>query len=81
MWFPVKWQRFFNVFFQPIWDGGVELSEKDEADLISISKKLESECPNLKLLIGNLIRNAECKPTQQRWDPAVISYFLNIWAK
>lgn len=61
---------------------GIILCHDDAEDMTEVISVVSHQCPQFKDLIANQLRNAKSvDPRQRRWDPALISLALNIYAK
>lgn len=61
---------------------GITLCPADHDDMTRIVKDLIPNAPKFAALFHSQVKNAECAdPWQRKWDTAIISLALNIYAK
>ena len=60
----------------------VLLCDEDNEDFKNILQSISAKAPQFKLLFESQLSNAQHKDARQRrWDPAVISLCINLWAR
>lgn len=70
------------IILQKLNKSGICLCTQDEKDMIILLNKLMEVCPNFKVLLDNQLRNVQHEDARaNRWDPSIISWCLNMWAK
>ena len=66
----------------PNFNPSVVLCEEDNEDFSNMLETICGKAPEFKLLFESQLSNARHKDAhQRRWDPAVISLCINLWAR